>query len=329
MEVLCARWSSIHLATLPLIHTLATTAPLPSPAAALVHVPSGTIDGDALAHALAREETKWGSCTSELRQRLTDFEVILNEMHQVVRKKRATVSALPWDEAADRGSHGLLLAPVDKATIAASSLRCYEAELAFKHNIFDMLGRRCPPPAQHIECLLIAWQCEPLLEPLIALRTGEEEQYELEGKLTTNPNAAADAEERFQHEIFPSPPTEEEEEEQALANVVNQLKTAPPDAAADLKIAISQLWRMRTVPENANEIERLLHVITVEQSDAMAEEEAAGEQIPELASKLVRTLNVNGPSAPPVAEPPLRSVGLHVVSSASRYGDLQCWKAHG
>ena len=179
MEALEARWSTLHAATLPLVRALAAPGPS-STAAALAKLPPGTLDGATLALALAREAADTASHPDELAQRLDEMEDVLDEMHSLVREARASVAAMPLDAATARGPKGMLLSPADRAMILASPLRCYETELALKRWIFERLQQRVLPPSAQVEALLVAWQCQPMLEPIEDMRAGVAEQEEIE-----------------------------------------------------------------------------------------------------------------------------------------------------
>lgn len=179
MEALQARWSSTHAATLPLINALVTPE-LPSAASAVAKLPPGTLDGATLALALAREAADRTSHVDELEHCLDELEDVLEEMHALARGEQAAVAALPLHAAADRGPEGVLLSPADGAMILASPLRCFEAELALKRWTADRLQQRVPPPPSQVQALLVAWRCQPMLEPIEDMLAGEAEQREVE-----------------------------------------------------------------------------------------------------------------------------------------------------
>ena len=181
MEELRERWKAAHEATLPLIQQLAAPEP-PSAAAAAARLPPGVLDGATLAAALAREEAARRSspCAAKLSRNLEALEVVLDEMHALARDARDAVAALPLASAAERGNLGLLLSPADRAMAVAAPLRCYEAELALKRYIADAVQQPVPPPRAQIDSLLVAWQCQPMLEPLTGMRAADEQQRLME-----------------------------------------------------------------------------------------------------------------------------------------------------
>lgn len=187
MDALHDRWAASHAASLPLIR--ATAEPeMPSPSAAAARLPPGTLDKATLSLALAREAAARGSSTDALARCLDDLEDTLDDMYAHVHESRSAVAALPLEAADDRGPHGVLLSPADEAAIAASSLPCYEQELALKRQIAQALeDRSLPLPEKQVAALLVAWQCQPMLEPVDAMRAGEQQQRRYELALKTEP----------------------------------------------------------------------------------------------------------------------------------------------
>ena len=179
MEALETRWAAAHAATLPLVRALATSEPPPA-AAAASRLPPGTLDGATLAFALAREAAERGIPTNSLAEHLDELEAILDEMHALARTQGATVAALDLDAAAWRGDGGVRLSPADRAMVASAPLRCYEAELALKRWIAEALQSRVPPPPDQVQSLLVAWTCQPMIEPVDAMKAGYAEQLERE-----------------------------------------------------------------------------------------------------------------------------------------------------
>jgi hypothetical protein len=170
MEELEARWSAAHAASLPLVRGLVASPPPPASAAA-TRLPPGTLDGATLALTLAREAAARRAPVEELASVLDEMEAILEEMHELARHARDAVAALPLDAAAARTSSATR-SPTEAAIVAAAPLRCYEAELALKRWVTDALQGSVPPPEAQVQALLVAWQCQPMLEPVDAMRQG-------------------------------------------------------------------------------------------------------------------------------------------------------------
>ena len=115
----------------------------------------------------------------------SQLNAVLNEMHAAVEAARAAAQRLPLADAADRGPHGLTLSPADRCAALAAPLRAYEAELALKRAICNALCSRKQPrlSADEAHALLLAWESQPLLEPVEAMRQGYAAQVALEAVL--------------------------------------------------------------------------------------------------------------------------------------------------
>lgn len=177
------RWAEVHAATLGPIRVMASSTPSATlPAAAAARLPPGVLDRATLSAALAREETERLAPAASLTTQLDELEAMLEGMHATVRESRAAAASQSPEAAADRGNHNLHLSPSDCSSTLAAPLRAFEAELALKRWIFDALTGPDPPPAGQVESLLIAWQCQPMLLPLDALRAAVASQQELQGQ---------------------------------------------------------------------------------------------------------------------------------------------------
>ena len=71
----------------------------------------------------------------------------------------------------------------DHAAICAAPLRCYEAELSLKRWIAAALASDTPPPPSQVASLVVAWEAQPMLQPLVAYQRGVAEQAALETAL--------------------------------------------------------------------------------------------------------------------------------------------------
>ena len=80
---------------------------------------------------------------------------------------------------------GLTQSPADRCAALAAPLRAYEAELALKRAICNALCSRKQPrlSADEAHALLLAWESQPLLEPVEAMRQGYAAQVALEAVL--------------------------------------------------------------------------------------------------------------------------------------------------
>ena len=169
MDGLSRRWSELHARTLPLISALAAAEP-PSAADAASRLPPGTLDGALLATVLAREASERGAQAVELARLLDELEAVLEEMHALSREARVSVANTLLESAADRGPSGRDSTPSDSAISLSAPLRCYEAELALKRWTAEAVQRRVPLPPKQVQSLLVAWQCQPMLEPVDAMQ---------------------------------------------------------------------------------------------------------------------------------------------------------------
>jgi hypothetical protein len=126
-----------------------------------------------------------GRAQEQLRSQLDELDAVLDEMHAAVEAARAAAQRLPLADAADRGPHGLSLSPADRCAALAAPLRAYEAELALKRAICNALCSRKQPrlSAEEAHALLLAWESQPLLEPVEAMRQGYAAQVALEAVL--------------------------------------------------------------------------------------------------------------------------------------------------
>ena len=131
------------------------------------------------AQACAQEEL--GATIALLRELVTAHEVLLEEMYEVERHERSDVAQLSPEQAAHRGEHGLGCSPADRVSALATSLHAYEAELQIKQAAANSV--RAGMPAPELQALVIAWEAQPLLEPVEALRAGLESQEALAASL--------------------------------------------------------------------------------------------------------------------------------------------------
>lgn len=176
------RWEAVHAATVPLVHAIGPTEESSAVEAAAARLPPGTLDPTTLSLALARTASTSGSHAEQLAGHLDELEAVVEEMHDLMHDARGAASSLSTSAAAQRGPQGLL-SPADRAVMLSMPLRCYEAELALKRWISEALQQRVPLPATQKQALLVAWQCQPMLEPMDAMLAGEERQHELEAAL--------------------------------------------------------------------------------------------------------------------------------------------------
>lgn len=114
----------------------------------------------------------------------TQLEDVLEEMHALAREAQTKAAALAPDAAADRGPLGLRRSPTDEAMQLSAPLRAYEAELAMKHWIAKAL-RAKEVSSSEAASLLIAWESQPLLQPVDGMRAAAREQAALEQQLKT------------------------------------------------------------------------------------------------------------------------------------------------
>lgn len=178
-----ARWQQVHAASLSAVQALASP-PFDGAAAAAASRWSQTSVGSAaVSAAAARRQNVIASAPDDrLRAHLDELDAILDEMHASVRDARTSAGQLAPEAAANRGPHGLALSPADWCAALAAPLRSYEAELALKRSICNVLcSREQPrPPAEELQALALTWESQPLLEPVEAMRRGLATQAALE-----------------------------------------------------------------------------------------------------------------------------------------------------
>ena len=167
MDALHTRWSAAHASTLPLVRALVAPE-APPVAAALSRLPAGTLSGDKLALALAREAAGRSDPAEALNSQLDELETILDDMHALAREAQAALANGPAD-----GDGPAARTLADRAARTSAPLRCYEAELAMKRWIAEALSRRVSPPPAQVQALLVAWQCQPMVEPVDDMRADD------------------------------------------------------------------------------------------------------------------------------------------------------------
>jgi hypothetical protein len=188
------RWQDAHAVATAAARALAASlaaSPHDGSSAAVdaaARLPPGTLDAAALAAAIGRRRHAAASAAvpeEQLRSQLDELDAVLDEMHAAVEAARAAAQRLPLADAADRGPHGLSLSPADRCAALAAPLRAYEAELALKRAICNALCSRKQPrlSAEEAHALLLAWESQPLLEPVEAMRQGYAAQVALEAVL--------------------------------------------------------------------------------------------------------------------------------------------------
>ena len=164
------RWRVIHresLATLRQVCAQSDAGSVLEPGF-LAELPSIALQGLREAEAWAREEH--GASVARLREQVCAHEVLLEDMYAALRQARADVAALGQAAAADRGEHGLGCSPADRCSALATTLRAYEAELQLKQTSTRSL--RLGMPAAELQALLVAWELQPQLESVDAMRAG-------------------------------------------------------------------------------------------------------------------------------------------------------------
>ena len=185
------RWQDAHAVATAAARALAASlaaSPHDGSSAAVdaaARLPPGTLDAAALAAAIGRRRHAAASAAVPEEQLRSQLNAVLNEMHAAVEAARAAAQRLPLADAADRGPHGLSLSPADRCAALAAPLRAYEAELALKRAICNALCSRKQPrlSAEEAHALLLAWESQPLLEPVEAMRQGYAAQVALEAVL--------------------------------------------------------------------------------------------------------------------------------------------------
>ena len=174
-----ASWQAVHAESLATLRQVSRSQGPSLEPAFLATLPSQALDGLREAEACAQEEL--GATIALLRELVTAHEVLLEEMYEVERHERSDVAQLSPEQAAHRGEHGLGCSPADRVSALATSLHAYEAELQIKQAAASSV--RAGMPAPELQALVIAWEAQPLLEPVEALRAGLESQEALAASL--------------------------------------------------------------------------------------------------------------------------------------------------
>ena len=174
-RLLAARWEALHAATLVPIRALASSEPPANlAAAAAARLPDGVLDSATLTAALLRRQGQQQQLlpAEDLDRQLDELEEIIEEMHALARKYQAAAAAIAPEAAAERGEGGHLPSPCDVASAIVAPLRAYEAELELKRYVVDALRSPVAPPPVQIQSLLIAWESQPMLQPLDGVLQG-------------------------------------------------------------------------------------------------------------------------------------------------------------
>ena len=189
MASLAPRWRDAHAASLASARALVGTLE-PSTAERAIGAaelaPESVEERLAAAAGQRTVATQRESALAQLRHHLDELDGVLDEMHAAVARARADVAALPVAEATDRGTRGLGLSLADRASALAAPLRAYEAQLALQRSAAAALGAPIAPTAQEAQALLLAWECQPFLEPIeswaSAASPGQERQPQAAGQ---------------------------------------------------------------------------------------------------------------------------------------------------
>ena len=198
------RWQTAHEASVASIRALAAASDAANPSefgfrvatsskddavrAAAKRLPRGTISMATLNAALQREmhAVDLAAHDERLQSHLDELEAILEDMHQLARDSRQP-EPLGGGSSSDDPDARLRLTASDRHYIVNAPLRCYECELAFKHKVARSVRMHGSDPfrpgAKVLQSLLLAWQCQPYLEPAEAIMRGAREADWIESRL--------------------------------------------------------------------------------------------------------------------------------------------------
>ena len=177
---LAARWQEVHMESLPMVRKLTTHAShtdCSSAKAAAARLSPGVIDASSIEAACTRRSHTDDSsirAREQLQGCLDEFDRLLDAMYDDVLECRMKASNLRPSDACDRGDDGFKLSPADRCALLSAPLRSYEAELDLKLSIFETICKKDSEltEARDMQALYLAWESQPLLEPIDAMQAG-------------------------------------------------------------------------------------------------------------------------------------------------------------
>lgn len=149
-------WAAAHAASLVTARALAAAAQQPKQARHVLR-PGASASSEAV-----------------MAEQLDELEAVVVALHDELGAARAELAAMSPAAAAHRGPHGLHMSAADRCGSLAAPLGLYEAALDMHRAAARSLAS--PLTAKQTAALLVAWETQPLLESLPAMRRGLEEQ---------------------------------------------------------------------------------------------------------------------------------------------------------